>query len=143
MHKTTIQGLLVATMLALALPALAETGTPASGKSAINNACIQTAVDAREQAISGIWSTFSTSMSNALAARKAALHDAWGMTDTKARRAAREAAWQTYRSANQAAHTALRTSRSSTWATFSTASKACGVPVVEARGLDSTGGIGL
>ena len=143
MKQTMIRGVLVTAAFALAAPVFAQTAEVTSVKPGIDTVCVQAAVDVREQAIAGVWSTYSTAMTSALSARQAALHAAWGTTDAPARRLARNTAWQTFRTAQTAAHASLRTARQAAWSAFSTASKACGVPVVEARGSDSVGGIGL
>ncbi len=112
-------------------------------KATVDLACVQTAVDTREDAIGSAFTTFSTAESAALAARKSALHDAWGITSSKDRRVAREKAWTDFRTANRAAFSALRTARKSAWAAFATASKACHTPVVESASSEGTGSLGL
>ena len=138
MMKNIFSGIVGIAMLALALPVFAQTSV-----NNINNVCVQTAVDVREQSIIDAWGVFNTSMMLTLSARKSALHDAWGMTDAKARRVARATAWETFRVSNKKAHEALRISRKSTWDIFRTASKACNVPVVEAHAVEVSGGISL
>lgn len=130
----------------VAIPAFAETGgasTSTRSSSQINLACVQTAVGAREQAISAAFATFSTAESAALSARAAALQTAWGITESKVRRSAIKAAWSTFKTANKNAFKALRTSRKSAWATFKTASKACRAPVEESAEAEGTGSLGL
>lgn len=143
MNNKVLGGAVLAVLLAVAAPVFAETATTTSVKPTTNIACVQAAVDVREQGIIDAWTTFNSSMISTLTTRKSALHDAWGMTDGTARRAARSAAWTTFQTSSRAAHTTLRTTREAIWNTFRTASKACGVVVVEARGLDTAGTIGL
>jgi hypothetical protein len=116
-----------------------DTPTPApTPKPAMDIACVQKAVDAREGALGDAFTAFSGAESHALAGRKSALNTAWGLTDAKARRTAREGAWAEFRAGNKAAYTALRTSRRAAWSTFKTAA-----PVVETAQSEGAGSLGL
>lgn len=121
----------------------AQTGTGSGTASTINNTCVQTAVDAREQAVASAWTALNSSMTSALSARQTALHNAWGITDGPTRRAARAAAWSAFETASKNAISTFRTARNSAWSAFAKASSACGVPVVEGPTHDTLGGIGL
>ena len=89
-HKQIVVGTLIAVSL-IGSNAFAATTTPSTTvtTSKVDYACVQTAVDVREDAIATAFTTFTSAESAALSARKSALHDAWGMTDAKARRTAR------------------------------------------------------
>ena len=145
MNKITTAAISAA-IIVVSLPAIAQTnGTPPppTPSPQINLACIQTAVDAREQSIGAAFSAFSTTESAALTARASALHTAWAITDATARRAARSAAWSTYTTANRSAFSTLRAARKAAWSAFATASKACHTAVVETPSTEGTGSLGL
>lgn len=91
----------------------------------IDIACVQKAVDQREDALIAGWAAFHTSMSGAYATRKAALHDAWGKSDPKERKAAVKTAWETFKKAAKDAHKTWKGTRKSAWKMFRSAVKAC------------------
>ena len=131
-------------LVLMALPVFAATSstTPSTGGQS-NVVCVQTAVDAREQAIGSAFTTFSTSESAALSARAAALHAAWGLGDQTSRRTARLAAWSAFKTANQSVFSALRSAKKGAWSTFTTATKSCHTPVVESAAGEGVGSLGL
>ena len=118
---------------------------PHATSTAINVACIQSAVDARETAIGTAFDTMQSVVKAALATRKSSLHDAWGLTDRTARRAAIKTAWAKWSTDNKAAQAALKASRKTAWSTFQSAAKACKVslPPEERLGNDGLGQIAL
>ena len=147
---TTVSATIALAFL-LAPLAYAQTGSTGAGapvptppiKVGQNIACVQAAVDTREDAIGGAFTAFSTAESAALSARKTALHDAWGNTDATARRTARNKAWSDFKTTSKSAFTTLRTSKKDAWSKFETASKACKIPVVETSATEGVGSLGL
>ncbi len=98
-----------------------------SASSTLDLTCMQTAVDAREDALTTAFATFHDAVDTALAARKTALHDAWGLTDKTARLAAIKSARETYKKSHESALKALKKARGTAWETFKTTSKkTCG-----------------
>ncbi len=92
---------------------------------ALDTACAQTAVGAREASLITALDSFSTSAKSALEARKTGLVSAWGITVAKDRQTARKTAETTYRSSMKSAHDTLRTARKTAWSTFNTEIKKC------------------
>lgn len=144
--KKIVLGIIAIASL-IASPAFAATTTPVvkatSTSTKIDYACVQSAVDTREDAIATAFTTFSSAESASLTARKSALHDAWGQTDAKTRRAARSKAWSDFNVANKSAYSALRAGKKAAWATFESASKTCHAPVVETANAEGVGSIGI
>lgn len=102
----------------------------------VDAACMQTAVENREIAITGAWTTFTSAIVSALESRKTALYSAWGMSDAKARGAAIKTTATTWKSANKKAHEELRKSRGAAWETFKkTAKDSCKMPVPKEESL--------
>ena len=134
--KTKItSAILAASFLALALPALAETGqatppppppAPSMKSDAIDLACVASAVDKRDTAIIGAFDSFHDAIKSALQTRRDALKAAWALTDQKARRAAIKAAWSAYRASAQTARKALNQAQRVAWSKFNTERKSCG-----------------
>lgn len=93
----------------------------------LNVACIQSALDKRENAIITAHNTYSGSITNALTARKDTLKTAWAKPTRQERRVARDAAWKTFKESHRSAHEGLRSTRKTAWNTFDVDMKACGV----------------
>lgn len=123
-------------LTSVALPALAREAASgmATGKKAVDIACVKTALDVREDALMAGWSVFNTSIVAAYTARKSALDAAWVMTDAAARNAAVKAAWTAFKTAKQSAQKQWQSARKAAWKTFKSAAKACKVPEVDAGG---------
>src|SRR5437016_6324066 len=113
MKKLLISGAAIALLGAMTLPVFAETtATTTNGttggtnttvpkkevKREVNLACVQAAVDKRETAIQGAFSTLSASVTRALTTRATALHAAWGLTVKADVKKGVNAAWSAYRS---------------------------------------------
>ncbi len=146
MDKKIFLVTLLAASSLIASPVFAQTGTSTPTHPLVKTvdlSCVQTAVDAREDALDTAFTTFTGAESAALSARKSALHDAWGIAAAKDRRAARNKAWSAFKTANRAAFSALRTARAQAWSAFGTASAACHSPVVESHDVEGVGSIGL
>ncbi len=112
----------------------------------VDATCMQTAVDAREDAIKSSWESFNTDIVTALGLRKTALHDAWGLSDVKAQKTAIANAWKTWKTSSKNAHSELKGDRKSTWDAFKkTVKETCKVstPKEESLGADASGSISL
>lgn len=128
--KTIIAGVIMASSLA-PFAAFAQAQTAATGaKPKTDFACVQTALDKREDAIITSVDAYQAAVKAALSARKAGLHDAWGLSTGKQRQAARNTAWAAYRTSIKAAQASMKTSRTAAWNAFGTDAKACKTPVV-------------
>jgi hypothetical protein len=115
-------------------------------KAKVDATCMQTAVDARESALSTAWDTYTASVKADLSTRKTALHDAWGLTDLKAQKKAITSAWKAWKKSAQDAHKELKADRKTAWDAFkSTTKTSCKVstPKDEALGADASGSISL
>lgn len=112
--------------VSMAAPAFAESAqTGVGAKKTVDIACVQKAVDKREDALGAGWTAFNASMTSAYGARKTALHDAWGMSDAAARKTAVKTAWETFKKSAKTARQAWKTARKNAWQTFRSESKAC------------------
>jgi hypothetical protein len=112
----------------------------------VNLTCMQTAVDAREDAIAEAFTTFNDDVSEALTARKTALHTAWGLTERAARNAAIKSAWTAWKAAHKDALADLKTDRKAAWNTFKTTAKTTcreTLPADEVLIKDASGSISL
>lgn len=96
-----------------------------AAKKNVDIACVQTAVDKREDALITGWSAFHASISGAYSARKTALHDAWGMTDAAARKAAVKMAWGNFKKSAKTGRKTWKDARKSVWKTFRSEVKSC------------------
>ncbi len=128
----------------MTIPAFAEEGASMSvgasmkAKKTVDIACMQSAVDKREDAIIAAWSAFNTSMTSAHTMRKTALHDAWGMSDPAARRSAIKSAWENFRKSKKSAVQAWKAARKNAWKTFKSDAKKCKGVEAEAA-VDASG----
>ncbi len=93
----------------------------------INVACVNSALDKRENALIAAHDIFNTSIKNALSARLTGLKDSYVAPTKQDRKVKREAMTKQFRASVQAAHNALRNARNAAWGTFNTEMKACGV----------------
>ncbi len=133
MFKKIIGVSLLAPILALtlALPTLAvdtpaTTPTPApTVAKPVDLACVQSAVDKRDNAIINAVGNYSTAIKNLLQARHDALKAGWGITDKKARRQALKDAWTAFRKGSKTAAQDARKAKRDAWAQFNTDRKAC------------------
>jgi hypothetical protein len=95
----------------------------ATSTRSVDLTCMQTAVDARESALTTAFGTFHDAVDTALTARKTALHDAWGLTDKTARLAAIKSARETFKKSHESALKTLKKSRVTAWESFKTTAK--------------------
>ena len=115
--------------LGIAFPVFAADGQMKAalkaGAPTLDIACVQTAVDKREDALDSAIGTFNGSILSAYQGRKTALHDAWSKTEAKERRTAVKAAWEAFKKAKKSAAQDWKKSQKSAWQTFSKDGKAC------------------
>lgn len=104
----------------------------------IDTACVQSAIDKRDNAIITAFDVFHTTVVSALQTRRDALKAAWGMADKAQRNAASKAAWSAYSTSLRAARKALVQSRHAAWNQFRTDRKTCNAPAADygAEGRD-------
>lgn len=88
-------------------------------------ACVQTAVEKRDNAVISAFDAFSASAKTALEARRDALKAAWGITDKKQRRAAIKKAWNDFGFATKTARKTFNKARLVAWAQYAKDGKAC------------------
>lgn len=138
-NRRTRAALGAATLLAtLALSAAATDApssprpSPAVGARAVDLACMQAAVEKRDNAIIAAFDTFSVTVKSALTTRRDALKAAWGITDRAQRRAALRSAWSAFHVARRTAFRTFRSARHSAWVRFRADARACrGTPAGE------------
>ncbi len=116
-----------------------------TASSTVDLNCMQTAVDARETALTTAFDELNSSVGSALSARKSALSSAWSISDAKERRTAIIAAMKEWKTARMAAYKEMKSDRKAAWDGFKTAAKACGETVSseESLGKDSSGELAL
>lgn len=106
-----------------AVPALAKEDN--ERPAVVNVACMQTAVEKRDNALIAGVDAYHTSVRKALEVRRDALKAAWGVTDRKDRREALQAAWKTYKESRGAAAKALKSAKRAAWEQFKMDRKGC------------------
>jgi len=129
MLKKIVTVTVLGTMLAVSFPVLAEetrgTNTPINRQ--LNLACMQTAVEKRDNAMITATDKFSVAVKSALEKRRDALKSAWGLTDRTARRTAIKKSWSDFRTDHRKATTDFRKERRVTWQQFVKDRKSCGL----------------
>lgn len=104
-------------------------GTPKPSTSPIpkfNAACMQAALEKRDNAIIASLDSFHTLGTNALKNRLAALKAAWALTERKPRRDAINKAWKDFRLSSRDARAQVRIGKREAWKKFRADQKACG-----------------
>lgn len=134
--------LLVSLAAVIALPVMAQQAENVKNKikevkAPVDVACVQTAIEKRENSILTAYDTQYTAIKAALIVRKDALKNAWTLTDQKTRREAIKAVWSTFKTTKEA-RKAFHSARESAWKQFSAESKKCGKTV----SADETGSKG-
>ena len=105
--------------------AVSTSSTQPVGKP-LDIACMQNAVEKRDNAVISALDGYHATVRAALVARRDALKAAWAVTDPDARAKAINSAWDAFRGTwRNAAHT-LNAARKSAWDQFNTDRKACG-----------------
>jgi hypothetical protein len=110
-------------LLASALPALAE---ETSSRPAADLACMQAAVEKRDNALIAAIDAYHTAARAALEKRRDALKAGWALTDRTARRAALRKVWSEFKKSHKKAVQDLRKAKRNAWKQFRTDRKACG-----------------
>lgn len=105
--------------------------TATSASFATKEACVGTAVAAREDAADAAFTAFSSAVSAAMQVRKADLVAAYASANMKDLKHAVNGAWSKFRAARKSALAAFKTTRRDAWTAFGTARKACGASLVE------------
>jgi hypothetical protein len=130
MNKKLIFGFAAAAIFMSAAAAFAADGTSSATstkpQSAVNIACVQSAVGKREAAVAAAFDAYSAAEKSALSARSSALSAAWGKTNLKDVRIAVKSSWKAYNDAQKAARKTLRQATQGAWKQFNTDRKSCG-----------------
>ena len=110
--------------------------------SQINVACLQSAIDTRDNGMITAVGAYHTSIVTALQTRRDAMKTAVALTDRVARRNASQAAVNAFRKSRLSATNTLRASKKTVWNTFAVARKACGVGATSenhgSQGMDNS-----
>ncbi len=142
MKKFLVSAASTLVALSLAAPAFAaEVEVDASVKAEVRAqvtardlACMQTAIEKRENAIIAGLENYTLAWKTSLQTRRDELRAAWGMTDKDARRNAVNAAWKKFRESRVTQRRAFKEARKNAWKQFRTDSKACKVTNTETGG---------
>lgn len=108
-----------------ALPAAAQERGNNAALNAAALSCMQSAIDARDNAIIAAWDVQYPAIKTALQTRQAALKAAWMQTDQKTRREATKVAWGAYKNSAKSARAAMKASHKAAWTKFEADKKAC------------------
>ena len=92
---------------------------------AVVGACMQTAVEKRDNAVIALVNTYNSSLVAALQTRRDALKAAWGIMDRDARNAALKTEWTNFRNSHRQAITTKRAARQAAWKQFRTDARIC------------------
>lgn len=113
----------------LALPVFAASPSPSPApKRSIDLACVQTAVEKRDNTVIAAFDAFTSSVRAALVTRRDALKAAWGNADRAERHAAIRTTWATFRNSRRAARQTWHAARRAAWRQFHVDRRACRVP---------------
>lgn len=111
-----------------------KTATEQTEQKTVDIACIQKAVEMRDNSLIATWDTFSVNVKKAYEARRDALKAAWALTDVRARKDAIKAAWNKFQETVKRERHALKDSRKTAWNKFHDDRKVCGASEYEDRG---------
>lgn len=95
----------------------------------VTMSCIQTAVDAREQAVLSALGTYTSSVVSAFQTKKTALYAAWALSDAAQRKAAIKNAWTVFAQSKKSARETYKSARQTAWSTFKKTAKTCNEPM--------------
>lgn len=104
-------------------------------------ACVQNAIDVRDNAVITAVDKYHTAISAALVARRDSSKAAVALTDKTARRNALKAVVENFKNSRRSAAATLSTTKKAAWATFVSSRRACGLSASEDKsslGLDSS-----
>ncbi len=136
-----------AVALSLAVPAFAEGATESrkmmkkdiimkrEATITVNVACMQSAVEKRDTAISDGIDAYAAAVKTALSTRKDALKAAWALTDKTQRNAALKVAWSAFNGTWKKASMAMKGAKNTAWKTFNADAKDCKQPGAESSGM--------
>lgn len=117
---------------AAVLPAFADTAgsnsattTPPASRKTVDLACMQTAVETRDNAIVSALDIYASGVKTALQTRRDALKAAWGIMDKKQRRSALRAAWDAFNGTWKNAAKGLRIAKRNAWTQFNKDQRTC------------------
>ena len=108
-----------------------------SANAALDNTCMVTAVEKRDNAVISAWDTYSAKAKTALETRRDALKTAWADTNRATRRASLRSAWRSYKASIRTARRELKSSRGSAWNTFKSEARTCGATVKDEGGTSA------
>ncbi len=133
-QRTIVVGII---LLAVAVtPSFAQTTTPTTTPmTGIDLACMQLAVERRDNAILLAFGNKTAAVQTALTQRRDALKSAWGETSPRQRRRLRASAWTSYRELLIDAAQDYRQASRTTWGQFKASARTCRVPSNES-GVD-------
>lgn len=103
----------------------------------VDTACMQTAVEKRDNAVIVAVKTFNDSWVKALETRRDELKAAWAMTDPAARKTAVRNAWKKYRESRKMSRETFKSARKNAWSTFKADAKACKAVTTGDEGMDN------
>lgn len=139
MSKKLLIGLVLASLVfGVFAYVKAQEATPTpSTTPAVDLACMQTAVEKRDNAIIAAWDTLSTSIKTALQTRRDALKAAWGISDKKERAKAIKQAWTDFRKTKKESARTFNRARKAAWKQFRADANACrATATYESEGSD-------
>lgn len=124
--KLLIGAVLASLVFAVFAYVKAENATPTPPTTTgVNLACMQTAVEKRDNAIISAWDALTASIKTALSVRRDALKAAWGISDKRERRDAIRKAWTDFKNTKKEASRAFNQARKDAWKQFKTDARAC------------------
>jgi uncharacterized membrane protein len=103
----------------------AQSATSTPSNSTVDLACMQAAVEKRDNAVISAWDTLSASIKTALQTRRDALKAAWGISNSKERRKAIREAWANFAKSKKEASKIFNQARKEAWKQFRNDAKAC------------------
>lgn len=124
----------VGLLVAVAIPALAQTTTSASmGQTTSASVsskiqCVGAAVAVREQALDTAMTTYGSSVNAAYSARAAALSKAYADTTVSSLRSDIKAAWSAFAASMRSAHKSWMSARNGAWKQFRASARVCRAP---------------
>lgn len=117
---------------ATVLPAFADTAggnsatsTPPTNHRTVDLACVQTAVEKRDNAIISAVDTYASAVKTVLQTRRDALKAAWSIADKKQRRSALRAAWDAFQGTSKNVTKGLRSAKRDAWMQFNKDQRLC------------------
>jgi uncharacterized membrane protein len=91
----------------------------------VNLACMQTAVEKRDNAVISAWDALTASVKTTLSVRRDALKAAWGISDKRERAKAIKQAWTNFKNSKKEASRTFNQARKDAWKQFKTDARDC------------------